>query len=116
MVKGCAKYSAGDLRDPCAFQREVRTPDGAGGWVASWQTIAGAPSRCMFKRLSGSEMWRAMRVEAKISAKVVCRAFADLSEGDRVIVGGRAWNIRFIGEEGTAGEWFELAVEGGVAT
>lgn len=111
----CGKYSAGMLRDPCRFEREVRTPDGAGGWVSTWQPLAGAATRCHLRRLSGSEVWQAARVSAQINAKIVCRWFADLTEADRVIVDGRTWNIRFIGEEGTR-KWFELSVQGGVAT
>ena len=115
-MKGCGKYNAGQMRDVCRFEREVRTPDGAGGWVSTWQTLAGSATRCDLQRLSGNERWQAMRVDATINAKLICREFPGLTEADRVVCDGRIWNIRYIGEEGIRPKWYELMLEGGVAT
>ena len=115
MVK-CCQYNAGQLRTPCQFQRKTRVSDGSGGWSEAWTNLAGAATRCSFKMLSGSERWQAMRTEATTRNRIVTRYFAGLVESDRVVIGGRRYDITFINDVELRGRWFEIDLDGGVAT
>lgn len=116
MVGSCGKYRAGQMRTACEFQRKTRTDDGAGGWSESWTAIAGAPTRCAFTSLSGSERMQAQRIEAPTRNRVACRYFAGLAEGDRIVIAGRAYEITFINNLEMRNRWYEIDVSGGVAT
>ena len=112
----CCKYSAGMLRTICQFQRKTRTSDGAGGFTEAWANIAGAATRCQFKALSGGERWQAQRAEATTRNRIVCRYFSGLVESDRVSIGGRIYNVRFINNVELRNRWLELDLDGGVAS
>lgn len=112
----CSDYSAGMLRTSVEFQRKSRVADGAGGWSETWAAIAGAPDRAFVKAMSGSERFVSMRVDATAKWKVVTRYFAGLVEGDRVLVEGRAANIRFVNNVEYKNRWYEIEVDFGVAT
>lgn len=112
----CCESSSGMLRTVCQFQRKARTPDGAGGFTEAWANLAGAATRCQFKALSGGERWMAQRVEATTRNRIVCRYFSGLLEADRVVIGGRAYNIRFINNVELRNRWYEIDLDGGVAS
>lgn len=112
----CCQYTAGMLREPVAFQRLTRTPDGLGGWSETWQTIPGLPSRAMVRQLSGREEWRFSRINGEVQLMLVTRFSASLTLEDRVIVRGKAHNIRELRNVDFADRWLEIAVTGGVAT
>jgi len=112
----CCDYSAGMLRTPCQFQRKTRAPDGSGGWSEAWTNLAGAATRCSFKALSGGERFQAQRAEATTRNRIVVRYFAGLTEADRVVIGGRRYNITFINNVKLRNRWFEIDLDGGVAT
>ena len=112
----CCDYSAGMLRTPCQFQRKTRVSDGSGGWSEAWTNLAGAATRCSFKALSGGERFQAQRAEATTRNRIVVRYFAGLTEADRVVIGGRRYDITFINDVELRGRWFEIDLDGGVAT
>ena len=112
----CCDYNAGMLRTPCQFQRKTRTGDGSGGWSEAWTNLAGAATRCSFKALSGGERFQAQRAEATTRNRIVCRYFADLTEADRVVIGGRRYDIKFIDNIELRNRWLVIDVDGGVAT
>lgn len=114
MVK-CCDMTAGMLRTPVTFQRKTRTGDGAGGFTEAWATIAGAPKRAQVKAMSGSERWQSQRTEAVSTHKIVVRYFAGLTEVDRVVIDGRAYNIRFIDNVEFRNRWMQITAEVGVA-
>jgi SPP1 family predicted phage head-tail adaptor len=116
MAIKCGKYSAGDLKETVTFQRVTRVSDGAGGWTETWATLAGAPTRAMVRALSGGEAFRFDRVDATVRLMVVTRYSSAIKEADRVLVRGRAHNIRFINNLDFDDKWLEMAVDGGVAT
>jgi SPP1 family predicted phage head-tail adaptor len=98
------------------FQRETLTADGSGGTTSAWATIAGAPTRGMVKAMSGGERWASARVEASASWRVTVRYFPGILPKDRVIVRGRAYNIRFVNNVELADKWLVIDVSEGVAT
>lgn len=104
------------LRTPCQFQRKTRTADGAGGWSEGWANIAGAATRCQFKALSGGERFQAQRAEATTRNRIVVRYFADLVETDRVVIGGRRYDVTFINNVEMRNRWLVIDLSGGVAT
>jgi len=104
------------LREPVTFQRLTRTPDGAGGFAEAWAAITGAPTRAMVKPMSGGERFQSQRTEATSTHKVVVRYFADLTEVDRAVVRGRAYQVRFINNVDFDDKWLEISAEVGVAT
>ena len=104
------------LRTPCQFQRKTRVSDGSGGWSEAWTNLAGAATRCSFKALSGGERFQAQRAEATTRNRIVVRYFAGLTEADRVVIGGRRYDITFINDVELRGRWFEIDLDGGVAT
>ena len=115
MVK-CCDYNAGMLRTPCQFQRKAKVSDGAGGWSEPWANLSGAATRCSFKALSGGERFQAQRAEATTRNRIVVRYFAGLLETDRVMIGGRRYDITFINNVELRNRWLEIDLSGGVAT
>ena len=112
----CCDIHAGMLRTPCQFQRKDKVSDGSGGWSEDWATLSGAATRCHFKALSGGERFQAQRAEATTRNRIVCRYFAGLTEADRVVIGGRRYDITFINNIELRNRWFEIDLSGGVAT
>jgi SPP1 family predicted phage head-tail adaptor len=112
----CCQYNAGMLREPISFQRLTRTSDGAGGWTETWSQISGAPTWAMVRNLSGGEAYRFDRLDATVRMMMVIRYTTAIKEADRVIIRGRAHNVRFINNVEFADKWMEVAVDGGVAT
>ena len=103
------------LREPIEFQRMTRTGDGAGGFTEGWAAITGAPTRAMVKPMSGGERFQSQRTEATSTHKIVVRYFADLTEVDRAVIRGRAYQVRFINNVDFDDKWLEISAEVGVA-
>lgn len=112
----CCQYNAGQLRTTCQFQRKTRVPDGKGGWAETWANLAGAATRGHFKALSGSERFSSQRAEATTRNRLVVRYFAGLTDEDRVVVGGRRYDVTFINNVELRNLWMEIDLSGGVPT
>lgn len=112
----CCDYTAGMLKEPVEFQRKTNTTDGAGGFTAAWGAISGAPTRASVKALSGMERWASDRTEATSRWRVAVRFWDGLLESDRVVIRGKAYNIRFINNVELADKWLVIDLSGGVAT
>jgi SPP1 family predicted phage head-tail adaptor len=106
---------AGMLKEPVEFQRLTRTSDGAGGFTEAWAAIAATPTRGHVKAMSGGERFQSQRTEATSTHKIVVRHNAGLTEVDRVVIRGRAYNIRFIDNMEMADKWLYITAEIGVA-
>lgn len=111
----CCEMTAGMLRTDCLFERQNRVSDGAGGYTESWAAISGAPTRCHFKAMSGGERWASMRIEATSTARITVRYFSGLLESDRVTIGGRVYNIRFVNNVEMRNRWLVIDLGLGVA-
>lgn len=112
----CCKYTSGMLRIGVTFQRATKTSDGAGGYNEFWAAISGAPTRAHVEQRSGRETFASERVEATRSVRIVTRYNASLLEGDRALIGGKAYNIRAINNVEFRNQWLEIDADGGVAT
>lgn len=112
----CCKYRPGMLREPVTFQRKSRVANGTGGFTETWAALAGSATRAYPKALSGTERFASDRVEASTRWRIVTRYFAGLKEEDRIVMRGRAYNIRFINNVELRDRWLEIDVDGGVAT
>ena len=111
----CCDMKSGMLKEPVAFQRLTRTSDGAGGFAEAWAAIAATPTRAHVKAMSGNERWHSDRVEASSTHKIVVRYNDVLTTVDRVVIRGRAYNIRFIDNMDMADKWLYITAEVGVA-
>jgi SPP1 family predicted phage head-tail adaptor len=107
--------SAGLLREPVTFQRRSLTSDGAGGQSETWAAISGAPTRAHVKPLSGRERFVSDRIEATLRIRLLVRYSTAINETDRVIIRGKAHQIRFINNLEFQDRWLQLDCEGGVA-
>lgn len=111
----CCDMNAGMLREPVTFERKARVANGTGGWSETWSTVSGSATRAHVKALSGYERLQSDRVEAGTRWRMVVRYFAGLIEEDRVIIRGRAHNIRFINNMELRNRWLQIDLDGGVA-
>lgn len=117
MVRCRSKYSARDLRERIVIERKARAADGMGGYSETWATEATVWA--MWKPLSGSERYQAMRISPEVRVTTVIRFQGDVngapyfSAGDRVTARGRTYNIEAVVDVDGAQDWLELAlVEG----
>lgn len=107
---------AGKLRERVVFQRQVIADDGHGNDLASWSDHLTVWAD-MLERLGGEKI-AAGKLESSRLATVRVRSFTEtrgLTEADRLMARGRAWNIRSIAAVGRKGEMLELLCEAGVA-
>jgi SPP1 family predicted phage head-tail adaptor len=111
----CCDIKAGMLTTPVAFQRKSRTRNQSGGFVDTWAPLSGSATRAHVKALSGFERLQADRVNAETKERLVCRYFPGLRPDDRVIIEGRAYNIRWVNDVERRKRWYELDLSGGVA-
>lgn len=117
-------------RHPCSrltqrlsLQAEVITPDGAGGFTRQWQAVAQLwaeirpvtggetrPSASM-----GREIFAAGQIQSQISHRVFLRRRADVTPAMRLVLGARAFNIRYVAAAEGEQALLELLVQEGVA-
>jgi len=109
----CCDIKAGILREPVEFQSQVKTSIGGGATTITYTSKANV--RGYFKPISGSERLYAERLDATTRNRLVIRYRTDLTESDRVIVRGRAYQIRFINNLEFRNKFLEIDLDGGVA-
>lgn len=117
MVRCCSKYRARDLSAQIAIERKTQAADGMGGSTETWAEVGSV--RAMWRPLSGSERYQAMRITSQPRATAIIRFRGDsfgapfYSAADRVVYRGRTYNIESVIDVDDAGEWLELSlVEG----
>jgi SPP1 family predicted phage head-tail adaptor len=110
----CCNIKAGMLREPVEFQSQVITSVGGGASTITYTNRANV--RGAFKPMSGSERLYAERLDATTRNRLVIRYRSDLTESDRVIIRGRAYQIRSIINTEFRNRWLEIDLDGGVAT
>jgi SPP1 family predicted phage head-tail adaptor len=79
----------------CTIQREVQTPDGAGGFTNAWSDIY-ANLECAIIPMSGNEIVQAHRLNYEATHNAYIR-FSDATEvksNDRILFDGRVFVIR----------------------
>jgi len=109
----CCDLTAGKLRTPVTFEEAVKTQTGLGSTV-TWQTIL--ETRAYVKPLSGTERYRADRLEATTQVRIFVRYDDNINTADRVTYKGKALQIRAIINLEERDKWFEIFAEDGVVT
>lgn len=112
----CNDLKAGDLRHKITIERETETPDGMGGSSLAWVSITAHPIKAMIKPLSGGESLHAMRLEAKVSHRIIIRYRTDIKTSDRINYNGRLMQIRAKIDLEERHKWLELICEEGAVT
>jgi SPP1 family predicted phage head-tail adaptor len=106
----------GDLSQRITLQRYAETADGIGGAVAAWSNLATDPSVWAAVKAKGG---RESQIEGRTAATfvVVFTIYnrTDLTEMDRILWDGVAYNIRGILRRGGATLMLEIEAERGVA-
>lgn len=98
------------------FERPTRTPDGAGGYTETYAAISGLDGvSAGIVAVSGAEVWASMRVEAQSSWQLWVKTDAEITEVDRVTIGGRVYNITFVNDVEKRGIWQVVNLGQGVA-
>lgn len=109
----CCDITAGMLREPVTFQRQVSTDVPGGGVEVSY--VDDFDTRCRFVPLSGNETFYAMRIDAQTRNRLTIRYTANLTESHVAVVRGQRYNIRYINNVEFRNRWLILDVDGGVA-
>ena len=110
----CCDLTAGMLRTPVTFERATTTSDGAGGTSKTWNTLF--ETRAHVRNVSGSERYRAQRLEASTQVRIWTRYRSDLDTSDRVVLKGEPLQIRAILNVEERDRWMEIYAESGVVT
>ncbi len=82
------------LPDSCAIQRVSQVSDGAGGYTESWATVATVACRVSPSGRQPEERAIADRLSATVSYTVTLPALTDVTTRDRLVIGGRSFEIQ----------------------
>lgn len=107
---------AGDLDQRVTFQRRAETADGIGGTTQAWANLAIVPTvwAKVTPRL-GRESMQEGRMNASLMATFTVRYRSDVTELDRILWRGEAWNIRRIMRKSQRELMLDIDAERGVA-
>lgn len=113
-----AAIEAGRLRHRLVLQQRSPQADGGGGeagdpWAAPI-TLATVWGR--IEPLRGDERVRALRLEARVTHRIVIRFRSGVTSDMRLVFGARHFNIRAVLDPGERRRALELLCEEGVAT
>jgi SPP1 family predicted phage head-tail adaptor len=108
--------SAGDLRHEIKLERQVTTPDGAGGSTTTWQEVITTPAR--IKVLKGGETVMAGRLQGTQTVVVTLRNQPGLGDADSTwrltsTRSGRVYDIKSITPD-ERGAWLDILAEIGI--
>ena len=106
---------AGPRRKRVAFERRAETDDGAGNKVGAW-TPLNIERWAQVKPLGGTEEAFAGGLRATAARQIWVRSDSQtrtLTTDDRVIEGGRAWNIKVIENPDQRDKMLKLICEAG---
>lgn len=80
------------------IQRLTRTPDGAGGWTETWQTVATTNGRIATNQRGAGEEVRAGAVTAYGEFVVTLPHDTELRQDDRLQINGAQYEVKAIFE------------------
>lgn len=104
------------LKKRVALQTETLVPDGGGGYVLSWTTLATVWAS--IKPITGREVFAADHQEGHVTHHIAMRWRSDIAvtTAMRISYGERLFNIRAVLNKDEANRWLVLLVEEGVAS
>lgn len=107
---------AGALNQRITFQRRAEYSDGIGGIVSVWGNLASFPTVwASVKAKTGREGSENEQIEAAAIYVFTIYSRSDLSEKDRIVWGGRDYNIKAIFREGLQPQMIKIEAEQGVS-
>ncbi len=106
--------SAGKLRERITIQSETTTPDGGGGYTASWTNVATVWARVTPTR--GNEALEAMQMRDTQLYDITIRYRNDVLPKNRVLWGSIELNIRAVANKDERDRYLTLVCERGVGT
>lgn len=86
----------GALRRRLLLEAPAGTPDGAGGLLTGFETVAAVWAQVEW--LSGNERWRGERPEQAASHRITLRWRAGVDAGQRLRDGDQVFDIRAVGD------------------
>jgi SPP1 family predicted phage head-tail adaptor len=107
----------GDADQRITFQRATATPDGIGGQTLVWANLSSVPT--VWAKVTprvGKESMGEGRMNATLTATFTVRYRSDVTELDRILWRGEAWNIRRILRKSGRNLWLDIDAERGVAS
>ena len=99
----------GALRRRLVLEAPVETPDGAGGQLTSFETVAAVWAQVEW--LSGNERWRGERPEQAASHRITLRGRAGVDAGQRLRDGDKVFDIKAVGDPDGGGRRLICLVE-----
>ena len=106
----------GNLDQRITFQAVARVSDGAGGSTEVWSNFASNASVwASVRALSGRESFAEDRTEATAKVLFTIRNRNDVTEKDRIMFDGLAYNIRTVMRDGPRPLYLKIEAERGVA-
>ena len=106
--------NAGRLRERVTIQRQVATPDGAGGQTRSWETVAEVRAEVLPRRGTAEAMTETLQGVQEY--QMVIRFRRDIEIDDRIVWNGKTHRVLAAVDE-TGGRMFTtIYTEAGVVT
>jgi SPP1 family predicted phage head-tail adaptor len=108
---------AGRLRKRVRFEREVRNPDGAGGYSLTWIEFLIVWGGLQVER--GRERLDGGRTTDNVGGVLTIRSSTEAREitaATRVVIDEEVWNVRSVTNPDQRNKHLEMVVERGVAT
>jgi len=97
------------LNQRAVIEAQTLAPDGAGGYSASWSTIANA--WVSLTPMSGADVFGPDTSESRVRHRIVLRRLDGIAAGMRVRIGARAFLIRALLDDGPQAQFLTLAAE-----
>ena len=98
-----------ELNQRVTLEQETLVPDGAGGYLATWNVIASIWAS--IEPLTGSDVFGPDATESRVRYHVTIRRRGDVIAGMRIRKGSRAFLIRAVLDEGAQSQFLNLLTE-----
>ena len=103
-----SKTISARLRHRLTLEQEIKTPDGAGGYTKTWESVADIWAE--IQPISGKERVFAGQISAEISHKITIRYRVGLNTAMRFVYNDRIFNISAILNPEEIGKTLEIWV------
>lgn len=110
----CCELTASMLKHRVRIERLVLVEDDIGGQSHTWALVS-EPWAYM-KQRSGNEYFQAERLNGIASFRAVIRYNPAITEVNRLVYLGKAYQIRSVENIEFANQWMDLTLESGVPT
>ena len=107
--KLCENNMLSRLNQRAALQSLALTPDGGGGYSATWQTFATVWAT--IEPVSGSDVFGPDADESRTRYRITIKRRSDVAAGQRVSASGRSFAIRAVLDGGPQSQFLTLLTE-----